>query len=131
MNGRAAKFSIERLGDVQRPRLARGGRGQAVAGRHPLSPRQRRLPAPSLPETGSRNTGLRILRSRADESNLRLLLEGRSGTTYTLGARSTRRLKGVPGVAVQPAGRGSFTLQVTFEGPPDAFVRRELVLPLE
>ena len=131
VNGRAAPFSIERLGDVQRPRLVvedADRRSQVVIRYRPGSDVYLRH---SLSETGSRSAGLRILRSRADESNLRLLLEGRSGTTYTLGARSTRRLKGVPGVAVQPAGRGSFTLQVTFEGPPDAFVRRELVLPLE
>ena len=84
-----------------------------------------------LPETGSRSAGLRILRSRADESRLRLLLEGRGGKTYTLLARSPRRLQGAPGVVVRPAERGGFTLEVAFEGPADAFVRRELVLPLE
>jgi hypothetical protein len=46
-------------------------------------------------------------------------------------ARSPRRLQGAPGVVVRPAERGAFTLEVAFEGSPEAFVRRELVLPLE
>jgi hypothetical protein len=74
---------------------------------------------------------LRILRSHADGSSLRLLLEGRGGRTYTLLARSPRRLRGVPGVVVSHAERGAFALEVAFEGAPDAFVRRELVLPLD
>jgi hypothetical protein len=32
---------------------------------------------------------------------------------------------------VRPVEGGSFALEVAFEGRPDAFVRRELVLPLE
>jgi hypothetical protein len=59
------------------------------------------------------------------------LLEGRGGTSYPLFARSPRRLEGAPGVTVRLAERGVFALEVSFDGPPDAFVRRELVLPLE
>jgi hypothetical protein len=32
---------------------------------------------------------------------------------------------------VTPAERGGFALELRFEGPPDAFIRRELVIPLQ
>ena len=131
MNGRAAAFSIERLGDVQRPRLVVEGadrRSQVVIRYRPGSDVYLRH---GLPETGSRSAGLRILRSHADDTRLRVLLEGRGGKTYTLLARSPRRLQGAPGVVVRPAERGGYTLEVAFEGRPDAFVRRELVLALQ
>jgi hypothetical protein len=131
LDGRAATFSIERLGDVQRPRLVVEGasrRSQVVIRYRPGTDVYLRH---SLPETGSRSAGLRILRSRADDGSLRLLLEGRGGKTYSMLARSPRRLRGAPGVVVRPAERGAFTLEVAFEGSPEAFVRRELVLPLE
>jgi hypothetical protein len=131
VNGRATAFSIERMGDVQRPRLVvegADGRSQVVIRYSPGSDVCLRNP---LPESGSRSTGLRILRSRADESRLRLLLEGRAGRTYALVARSPRQVRGAPGVVVRPAQGGSFAIEVAFEGTSDAFVRREIDLPLE
>jgi glycogen debranching enzyme len=131
VNGRVAEFSIERVGDVQRPRLAvdgREGRSEVVIRYRPGTDVYWRH---ALPESGARSEGLRILRSRADASALRLLLEGRGGRTYALSARSPRRLASVHGVVVTPVGRGDFALEVAFEGPADAFVRREIVLPLE
>jgi glycogen debranching enzyme len=131
VNGRATAFSIERLGDVQRVRLvveSADRRSQVVIRYRPGSDVYLRH---SLPETGSRSGGLRILRSHADASGLRLVLEGRGGRTYTLLARSPRQLRGVPGVAVRHAERGAFSLEVAFDGAPDAFVRRDFVLPLD
>jgi hypothetical protein len=62
---------------------------------------------------------------------LRLLLEGRGGKAYTLFARSPRRPRSAPGVVVKAAERGAYALEVSFEGPPGAYVRREIVLPLD
>src|SRR5262249_12994111 len=86
---------------------------------------------PQLPEAGARSEGLRVLRSRAETGGLRLLLEGRGGKTYALFARSPRRPRSVSGVAVKSVARGAYSLEVSFDGRPDAYVRREVVLPLE
>jgi hypothetical protein len=131
VDGRAVTFSIERVGDVLRPSLSlecRERRCQVAIRRRPGTDVYLR---PGLPEAGSRSAGLRVLRSQAGESALRLLLEGRGGRTYALRARSPRRLLGARGVVVRPSGPGDFAIEVAFEGPPDAYVRRELVLPLE
>jgi hypothetical protein len=125
------KFPVERLGDVQRPRVLVEGserRSEVVIRRRPGTDVYLRH---ALPETGADSGGLRILRSRAEGSALRVLLEGRGGKTYALGARSSQRLRGAPGVVVKPTDRGDFALKVAFEGPPGVFVRRELVLALE
>ena len=74
--------------------------------------------------------GLRVLRSRADDAGLRLSLEGLGGRTYELRIRSPRRARETDGVKViESAGRDA-QLLVRFEGPADAYIRREIMIPL-
>ncbi len=89
-----------------------------------------------IPAEGARNEGLRILRSRAMKpegapGRLELVVEGRGGRTYTLHARTPHRIAPVEGVTVTPAPNGDTALAITFDGPPHAYVRRTLRLPLE
>ncbi len=83
----------------------------------------------TLPEAGGRSEGLRVLRAHAEGGALRLVIEGRGGRSYPLGVRTPRRVEAVAGVKVTPAARGALLL-VSFEGPPDEYVRRTLALPL-
>jgi hypothetical protein len=85
-------------------------------------------PAPLKPAQS--NEGLRILRSRADASALRLTLEGLSGRSYSLGVRTPPRLGDVSGVKQVGTGKHGTRLLVSFEGPRDSYVHRELVIPL-
>jgi glycogen debranching enzyme len=78
---------------------------------------------------GATNEGLRVLRSRAEANALRLTVEGLGGRTYALRVRTPKRVSQTTGVKVgETAGRA--TLLVTFEGSGDAYVRREVVVPL-
>jgi hypothetical protein len=86
--------------------------------------------APSLPAAGERSQGLRLLRARAAEGALRLVLEGLGGRRYRLGVRSSRQPEAVPGTTLEQTGASSWALDLGFEGPSDRYVRRELVLPL-
>jgi glycogen debranching enzyme len=85
------------------------------------------------PAAGASNSGLRVLRSRAEDKRLRLLLEGLAGHEYTLRIRSTKRLGLLSGgefgttTAQQGADPG---INVKFEGEPGQYVRREVVVPL-
>ncbi|HJZ68646.1 MAG TPA: GH116 family glycosyl hydrolase, partial [Blastocatellia bacterium] len=79
---------------------------------------------------GASNEGLRVLRSRAEANALRLTLEGLGSRTYELRLRTPKRAGQTSGMRViENAGRDA-TLLVTFEGPGDTYVRRELVIPL-
>ncbi len=86
--------------------------------------------APQQLLSGATSVGLRILRSRAADNALRLLLEGLGGRTYTLGVRTEKRLSETKGVRVQQASGQNAQLFVTFDGPPDVYVRRDLTIPL-
>ncbi|HXU40173.1 MAG TPA: GH116 family glycosyl hydrolase [Blastocatellia bacterium] len=130
VNGQPAKFDTRRMGDIQRievnvePQLPvneivftyEEGTDVYVE-REALKP-------------GASSEGLRVLRSRADASALRLTLEGLGARTYELRVRTSRRVGETSGVKViAEAGRDA-KLLVSFEGPSDAYVRRELVIPL-
>jgi hypothetical protein len=82
-----------------------------------------------LPEPGGVSEGLRVLRSRAENGTLRLTLEGLGGRQYRVGVRTPRRVEAVPGVTVTPEARGA-DLLVSFEGEPERYARRTIVMPL-
>ena len=130
VNGRAVSPRIERQGDVQQaevvvesPEAATEVVYQYDEGTDVEVPVEAPLP-------GARSEGLRVLRSRAENGALRLLVEGRGGRTYTLRARGPRPLGTAPGVTVRTRGGLDQELQIRFDGPPGEYVRRDLNLPL-
>jgi glycogen debranching enzyme len=122
------RIQVTRVGDVQKAEVTLGvtttrtevvfmyDEGTDVYARHE--------PAAA----GAENAGLRILRSRADATALRLLLEGRGGRTYLLQVRTPRALGSAPGVNARRAGR-DWQVEVRFEAG-EGYVRREVVIPL-
>jgi glycogen debranching enzyme len=130
VDGRTTRFSLERIGDVQRPQVEADLPGKRVLIVVRYAPGTDAWVRPALPEAGARSSGLRILRSRAENGALRLVLEGSGGRRYEMGVRSPQRLGSAAGVAVRTAGSGSWTVEVTFDGPPGSYVRREVVLPV-
>lgn len=85
---------------------------------------------PDMLKPAQSNEGLRILRSRADAKSLRLIVEGLGGRAYTLSARTPRRLGEVSGVKISSAAGLDQQLLITFDGPREQYVRREIVIPL-
>jgi glycogen debranching enzyme len=126
VNGRASQFNLEYTGDVQRPKVNVDDEAEIVftydegtdvyVEREPLKP-------------GQTNQGLRILRVRADESALSLVVEGLGGREYSLLVRTPRRLGKTSAVRIVQEG-SSTRLLVRFDGPSDAYIRRELAIPL-
>ena len=86
---------------------------------------------PEIPQSGATNQGLRILRSRAEANELHLTLEGIAGHEYSLKALSPKHLVETSGVQIKSNGtREPQQLNITFEGTPAVYVRREIVIPL-
>jgi glycogen debranching enzyme len=86
------------------------------------------------PAAGARSVGLRVLRSRASERELRLVVEGIAGREYALRVRGGRRvgLKGGGEAKLTlTAGAGHTLLGVRLDGPQGAYVRREIAIPLD
>jgi glycogen debranching enzyme len=130
VNGRAARFDVRRVGDVQRVEIVVDNPGprteivvDSAEGTDAFAPAE-------LPAAGSRSEGLRVLRARAEGGALRLVVEGRGGRTYPLAVRSPRAVSAAPGVTVKASGARTWALTVAFEGPGEAYVRRDVSLPL-
>jgi glycogen debranching enzyme len=130
IGGRAVQFETRRTGDVQRVEVnvnSEPSISEVVItydeGTDVYVEREGLRP-------GASNEGLRVLRSRAEADALRLTLEGLGGRTYDLRVRSPRRVGEANGVRVIETAGSDVKLQVSFEGPGDAYVRRELVIPL-
>ena len=80
---------------------------------------------------GARNSGLRILRSRASPAGLALRLEAPGGTRQIVRLRSPRQLAVLPdGVRRLTSDDNDPVLEISFDGPAMEYVRRDLVLPL-
>jgi hypothetical protein len=60
---------------------------------------------------------------------LRLVLEGLGGRSYVLFTRSPHQLGETSVVKVRTNSSSRQELIVQFEGPPDTYVRRELMIP--
>ena len=86
-------------------------------------------PEPQELRAGATNEGLRILHACAESNALHLTLEGLGGRTYQLGVRTTKRLGETNSVQVRQANNGDAQIAITFNGPPGAYVRREITLP--
>ena len=130
VNASAAHFETRGAGDVQRVEVDVNAEAQVseivftyAEGTDVYVEREALRP-------GASNEGLRVLRSRADGTALRLTLEGLGGRTYELRVRTPRRVGEANGVKVIEAAGRDTQLLVTFEGPGDAYVRRELAIPL-
>ncbi|MGH9331979.1 MAG: amylo-alpha-1,6-glucosidase, partial [Vicinamibacterales bacterium] len=129
VNGRKTAFAVQRIGDVQRAEVVIERPAPTTDVRFEHTEGTDVWRTIERPRPGASNEGLRILRSRADRDALRLTLEGLGGRTYPLRVRSARRPGPTDGVRIA-ASAGDPELLVTFEGPADRYVRREIVIPL-
>jgi glycogen debranching enzyme len=132
LQGRPATFTTARAGDVQHPEIT------FVAGQpeteivFDYDEGTDVYLAPRAPARGATSEGLRILRARAGADALNLLLEGRSGHSYTLGVRTPHKLGSAPGVLIKDDdGRGDAQLVVQFGASAQKYLRREINIPLQ
>jgi glycogen debranching enzyme len=130
IGGSAARFDVKRVGDIQRVEvvLPHAGPRAEVIVEHTGGTDA--YIHPEAPGAGARSEGMRLLRSRAEAEALRLVLEGRASHTYTLAVRSPRVVSGTPGVTVKASGARTWTVTVAFDGPGDAYKRRDVSLGL-
>jgi hypothetical protein len=130
VNGQAARFQLRRAGDVQRAEVTIEGGPPTAEIVFAYAEGTDVTSRAEAPAPGARSEGLRILRARAEAGGLHLRLEGRGGREYPLHVRTPRTVGGAPGVTLTKAGPGDWDLRVSFEGPTETYVRRDLVLLL-
>jgi hypothetical protein len=130
INGRQTPYKMTPLGDIQQAQIAVDAPPAQTTITIDYAEGSDVYTEISAPAPGAENTGLRILRSTAAKDQLRLLLEGRGGRSYTLFVRTPRRVGQAAGVTLKPSRGGDVQADIAFEGPSDRYVRREIVLPL-
>jgi glycogen debranching enzyme len=130
VNGQPARFKLTQLGDIQRAEISFDVTLLAkVVFNYDEGTEVYVVPESLKP--AQNNQGIRVLRSRPDTNALRLVVEGAGGRSYTLGVRSPRRLGDANGVKVSRAsGSPDQQLLITFDGPRDTYVRREIIMPM-
>jgi glycogen debranching enzyme len=129
VNGTIVRHEAAVVGDVQRVQILTDERLPATEVVFGYDEGTDAYVQPQDLRQGAANEGLRILRARASAGALRLTLEGRGGRTYVVGVRTPRRLGTSEGVVVSaPSGKDP-QLRITFDGPAEQYVRREVVVP--
>ncbi|HET7292329.1 MAG TPA: GH116 family glycosyl hydrolase, partial [Vicinamibacteria bacterium] len=129
VEGRPLPFEITRLGDVQKVQTALDGDWRKAALVFELDEGSEAYVPAAPAATGARSQGLRLLRSKAEDKALRLLLEGRPDVENAVMVRSPRRPGDAEGARVSHAGASLWRVEIRFDGPPGSYLRRELLLP--
>jgi hypothetical protein len=130
VQGRATQFEMRRIGDVQRAEIRIETDAPTIETVFTFDEGTDIYFTPESLMPGAQNSGLRIVRARADSEALHLVLEGLGGHTYAMRVRSPFQLGEADGLKVQADGNSDPQLTVAFEGPSDTYVRRELSVPI-
>ena len=130
VSGRSAKFDVIRMGDIQRATVTINNAPPNIEIVLTYQEGTDVYVEYDLLKPGAHSEGLRVIRSRADANALRLTLEGLGGHSYTVRLRTIRRIGNVSGATVHSAHGRDPQLIVTFDGASDAYIRRELTIPL-
>ena len=127
---RSAKFSVETMGDVQRAEVTLDANQAAIEVVYSFDEGTDVFTNQEIPAPGVQSEGLKILRSRAEDDALHLVLEGTGGRSYALHVRTPKQLGEVSGTNMQAEGPRSTRMIVAFSGSTSTYVRRELTIPL-
>jgi len=130
VGGRAARFELQRVGDAQRAVVTIDGGAATNEIVYTYEEGTEVYAGTEQLRAGATSQGLRVLRSRADKDALHLVIEGLGGRSYEVRVRGRRMLGEVSGAKIIESLDGETRLLVNFEGLSDAYVRRELAIPL-
>lgn len=130
LQGRAVEFGTKNIGDIQRAEVSFDANREPIGVIYSYDEGTEVFAHQEIPAPGAQSKGLRILRSRADQDALHLVLEGTGGRSYSLGVRTPHDLGKVGGAKVETGADSGTRLLVAFDGPTETYVRRELTVPL-
>jgi glycogen debranching enzyme len=129
VQGRNIEFQTSRIGDRLRALVNFEMREPSVEVTFVYDEGSDVYVKPEIPVTGAESQGLRVLRSTAEVSALRLLLEGRGGRTYKLFVRSPHQLGETTEVKVGSSDGPDQELILEFKGSPDSYSRLDVTVP--
>jgi hypothetical protein len=130
LQGRSIEFGRKSIGDIQRAEVAVDANQETIEVIYIYDEGTDVFADQEIPAPGAQSKGLRILRSRADQNALHLVLEGIGGRSYALSVRTPHQLGDVSGATVERGAVSATRLLVAFDGPTDTYVRKELTIPL-
>jgi hypothetical protein len=128
IDGRQVRAAAHRLGDVQFAEVTVPQPGAQTIAEFRYRGGSDVYVERRPPEPGARSDAIRILRSRADATALRLLLEGVNGRTYDLFLRTPRQPGTVEGATLVRGESRDPIVRVEFRGEAGEYSRREVVV---
>ena len=129
INGREVKPVIVSIGDIQRVEAIVAAAAAPTEIVFSGDAGTEVYVEPQAIQPGAGNRGLRVLRARADQRGLRLVIEGRGGGAYAVTVRTPHRLGAAENVAMLPPAAGLQRIEIRIPGPDTDYVRREVVVP--
>lgn len=130
VNGQHAKFITKQAGDVQFAEVIIENPTAASEVVFSYTEGTEVYAETSPLVAGATSQGLRLLRSRAAATALRLTVEGLGGRSYRVSVRTPKRVGETDGVTVSDSSGRDAQLTIRFAGAANKYVRRELILPL-
>ncbi|MFN2511911.1 MAG: amylo-alpha-1,6-glucosidase [Pyrinomonadaceae bacterium] len=131
LQGRPVEFARKSIGDIQRAEVTFDVTQEPILVIYSYDEGTEVFADQEIPAPGAPSKGLRILRSRADEDALHLVLEGIGGRSHALSVRTPHQLGEVSGATVETGTNSATRLLVAFDGPTGTYFRRELTIPLQ
>ncbi len=125
INGKRADFTIKKIGDVQQAEIQTDlNQPQTEISIDCDEGSDVYIVPPDL-IAGAESSGLRIIKSRADQTGLSLTLEGLSGASYRLNVKSPKQLQPNATVSIEPTANGDAQLLITFQNSPQRYAKLE------
>lgn len=129
VRGRNTKFAINSIGDVPRAEITLRANRPTIEVVFSYDEGTDVFVDQEIPAPGAQSKGLRILRSRAGQEALHLVLEGLGGRSYPLHVRTPHQLGEASGATMETDEDSAKRLLIAFDGPTDTYVRRALAVP--
>ncbi len=130
VRGRATRFTPTIDGDIQRAEVKFEAKQPVIEVIYSYQSGTDVSTWQEIPEPGAHSSGLRILRSRADQESLQLKLEGLGGKSYKLNVRSPHQIDEVSGAKRESRTGDTTRFLISFDGAADTYIRQELTLPI-
>ena len=125
INNKKVDFTIKKIGDVQQAEIqANLNQPQTQISIDYDEGSDVYIVTPDL-IAGAESSGLRVIKSRADQTGLSLTLEGVCGKTYLLNVKSPNQLQPNQNVSIESAATGEAQLKVTFQDSPQRYAKLE------
>jgi hypothetical protein len=83
---------------------------------------------PHFPQIGDKTSGMKIIRTKYSEDELRILVEGLGGREYTLNLSTSRSVASAQEAEVEKTEKRDIKIKISFKGQEEIYSRKEIII---